>query len=90
MRAVKDKILKNLKKRDRAKNKIVLVEVGGVKNNHCKKTETSSFSSFIRPVVVGSTSYRRPVEPEEIKTEKKNVAPLMADARKQFKNRYRR
>ena len=89
MLAVKNKILNNLKKRDQAKNRIVLVEVGGLKKNRCKGTETSS-SSFIRPVVVGSTSYRRPVEPEEFKTEKKKVAPLMADARKQFRNRFRR
>ena len=89
MLAVKNKILNNLKKRDQAKNRIVLVEVGGLKKNRCKETETSS-SSFIRPVVVGSTSYRRPVEPEKFKTEKKKVAPLMADAREQFRNRFRR
>ena len=88
MQAVKDKIHNSYKKCDQAKSKVALVEAGWEKNNRCNVT--NSFSSVIRPAVVRSRSYKRSFEPEEIKSKKKTVAPLMAKARQQLKNRFRR
>ena len=88
MQAIKDKIHNNYKKCDQAKSKVALVEAGWEKNNRCNVT--NSFSSVIRPAVVRSRSYKRSFEREEIKSKKKTVAPLMAKARQQLKNRYRR
>ncbi len=80
------------------KNKICLVDVkAGIINKKSKnKSKPSSFSSSISPAIVGSTSSRSNSQREEnrrirpVNIEKRKVAPLMAQVRKQIKNRYRR
>ena len=90
MQVLKNKIHNNYKKCDQAKNKVVLVEAGWEKNNRCNGTKTSSIGSNIRPVVVESTLYRRCFRPVDNEIKKKQVTPLMAEARKQLKNIFRK
>ena len=85
---MKDKILNKKRKCDLAKNKTVLVDAVWTKRKYFQ--ETSSFTSTVRAAVIGLISYTRPVQPEEIKIEKKTVTSLIAKARKQLKNRFRR
>ena len=90
MQVLKNKIHNNYKKCDQAKNKVVLVEAGWEKNNRCNGIKTSSFSSNIMPAVVESTPRRRSFRPVDNEIKKKQVAPLMAEARNQLKNIFRK